>query len=62
MKQKLPESGIEIAEIPRFAVDNDQLAVSASRVRNLLKEGHLDEAEALLPPTSFEIIKQSLND
>lgn len=61
MKKKLPEQGIEVVEIPRFAVDGDSLAVSASRVRKLLSEGDLEAARALVPPTSFEIIEQVLN-
>jgi len=58
MKGLLPEHGIELIEIERYkATDEDGRAVSASRVRELLKEGRLNEVKTLVPETTFEIIR-----
>ncbi len=43
---------IEVVEIPRFEIDGK--AVSASKVRNLIREGRLSEVERLVPPTTWE--------
>lgn len=49
------ESGvapIEVVEIPRFEIDDE--AVSASKVRELIREGNLSEVEKLVPRTTWE--------
>lgn len=50
MKQLLPEKGIALVEFPRFC------AISASRVRALLREGRTEEIWNLVPETDYEII------
>ena len=50
MKQLLPESGIELIEIPRFD------AISASRVRALIREGKPECTQDLVPETTYEAI------
>ena len=59
MKEVLPRFGIELVEIPRLEIPGkDGLqAVSASRVRKLLKEGAVEEIEALVPPETFKYLK-----
>ena len=54
MKRILPAGGgdcppVEVREMPRF--ERDGSAVSASRVRDLIREGRLGEATALVPKT-----------
>ncbi len=51
MKKLLPEKGIELIEIPRFE------GISASKVRALIEEGKVEEVKALVPETTFEMIK-----
>ncbi len=48
----LPRAGIEVVELQRYARDRDATAVSASRVRQLLTEGHIEQALSLVPPTT----------
>jgi [citrate (pro-3S)-lyase] ligase len=55
MKVILPEAGIEVIEIPRRMVDDTW--ISASRVRNLLKENDLEGAAELVPETTFKFLK-----
>lgn len=55
MKKILPAGGedcppVEVREIPRF--EKDGRPVSASRVRDLIREGRLGEAMALVPKTT----------
>ncbi len=50
MKELLPESGIELCEIPRLN------AISASRVRALIREGRIKETRELVPETTYEAI------
>ena len=50
MKELLPESGIELIEIPRL------LSISASRVRALIREGKPEEAKDLVPETTYDAI------
>jgi len=42
---------IEVVEIPRFEIDGE--AVSASKVRDLIREGRFSEVERLVPPTTW---------
>ncbi len=50
MKELLPEAGVEFCEIPRLD------AISASRVRALIQEGHIEETRDLVPETTYETI------
>jgi [citrate (pro-3S)-lyase] ligase len=47
MKDLLPRYGIEVQELKRLETEGEP--VSASRVRALLREGRMEEAEALVP-------------
>ncbi|MDK2958496.1 MAG: [citrate (pro-3S)-lyase] ligase [Synergistaceae bacterium] len=60
MKRILPVGGedcppVEVREIPRF--ERDGRPVSASLVRELIREGRLGEATALVPKTTAEWLK-----
>jgi [citrate (pro-3S)-lyase] ligase len=57
MKEILPSYGIEVTEMPRLESGSD--AVSASRVRELLKTGRLDEVRALVPPVTYTYITET---
>ncbi len=50
MKELFPESGIELIEIPRLE------AISASRVRALIREGKPELAKDLVPETTYAAI------
>lgn len=52
----LPPAGIAVRELPRL--EQDRRAVSASQVRSLLTEGNYEEAAALLPDTTVDILKK----
>jgi [citrate (pro-3S)-lyase] ligase len=54
MKEILPRYGISVTEIPRVEIAG--AAVSASRVRSLLRENRLAEIEPLVPTTTFEYL------
>jgi [citrate (pro-3S)-lyase] ligase len=56
MKQILPEHGCEVIEIPRL--EENGSAVSASRVRKLLKEGDFEEIEKIVPEATFRYLRQ----
>ena len=51
MKELLPESGIELIEIPRF--EN----ISASKIRALIKEGKMEEVKVMVPESTYEVIQ-----
>jgi [citrate (pro-3S)-lyase] ligase len=60
MKRILPAGGeecppVEVREIPRFEMAGRP--VSASRVRELIREGRLAEAAALVPKTTAKWLK-----
>ena len=61
MKEMLPEHGIELIEIPRLETGLPSVAVSASRVRELIKSGDLESVRSLVPETTFEIIEYIQN-
>lgn len=48
MKAVLPAHGIEVVEIPRCR------DISASRVRQLLKKGNLQDVKSLVPPCTYQ--------
>lgn len=52
MKTLLPPLGVEVTEIPRFR------GISASRVRQLLRDGKWRETRTLLPDTTYEYCKR----
>ena len=52
MATKLPENGIECHIIPRKEVDGS--VISASTVRNALKENQMELLKTLVPETTFE--------
>ena len=55
MKQLLPQYGIELIEIERKTAGD--IAISASRVRELIQQKRFDALESLLPPSSIDYIK-----
>lgn len=61
LKKVLPDYGVEVTQIPRKSVG--EVAISASRVRRLLKEGDLQksaELKNLLPEVTLEFLNTSL--
>lgn len=55
MKALLPEYGVEVIEMERFAVSHE--IVSASRIRSLIREKRMDELERLLPASTLMHLK-----
>ena len=55
MKELLPASGIELIEIPRLE------AISASRVRALIREGKPEQTTDLVPETTYAAILRKLD-
>lgn len=51
MKKLLPEYGIDLIEIERYAVSGE--IVSASRIRSLISEKRMDALEGLLPASTL---------
>ena len=56
MKRILPQFGISFVEIPRFKNSNNDV-ISATRVRQLIEEGRIDEIRNYVPITTYNIIK-----
>ncbi len=56
MRAILPALGIDVVEVPRL--EEDGRAVSASRIRALLDEGKLAEAEALSPAATRPFLRK----
>jgi [citrate (pro-3S)-lyase] ligase len=54
MHQVLKDHGIEVEEVPRMEIEGQP--ISASRVRELIKEGKLQEVKALVPGTTYNFI------
>lgn len=54
MQEILPKYNVEVKLINRKEVQKD--AISASRVRKLLKEGHIEKVKNLLPRVSFDFL------
>ena len=57
MKALLPARGIEVIEIPRREIG--EAAVSASRVRALLKDKNFDAIRPLVPETTFAYLEKN---
>jgi [citrate (pro-3S)-lyase] ligase len=55
MKEILPRYGIQVTEIPRL--ESGGAAVSASRVRELLREGNLQAVRELVPPATYKYLR-----
>jgi [citrate (pro-3S)-lyase] ligase len=55
MQEMLPHYGIAVTELPRL--EQNGQAISASRVRTLLKAGDLEAARHLTPETTFEYLR-----
>jgi [citrate (pro-3S)-lyase] ligase len=51
MKEELPKSGIECAEVPRLELDGQP--VSASRVRQAIHDGDMDAVRAMVPQSTY---------
>ncbi len=56
MKAILPQYGIEVVEIPRKEING--VAISASRVRNLSREGKWDEMRDMVPPSTLAYLRE----
>lgn len=56
LSQLLPEQGIQLIQVPRLELGES--AVSASRVRRLLREGALEALQPLVPPTTYAYLSQ----
>ncbi|OAA83720.1 hypothetical protein WY13_03204 [Clostridium ljungdahlii] len=54
MKEMLPHCGVEIMEIPRFSINEE--VISASKVRNLIKEKKLSQVKDLVPDTTYRFL------
>jgi [citrate (pro-3S)-lyase] ligase len=54
LKDVLPAHGVEVIEIPRLSLGGT--AVSASEVRRLLRGGHLEAAQELVPPAAADYL------
>ena len=51
----MPKYGVEVEVIERCKIDNE--AISASRVRELIKEDKIEEVRELVPETTYEFLK-----
>lgn len=55
MKDMLPEFGVDVIEIPRLKIDGE--AVSASKVRKLIRCRKFEEVKKIVPETTYKFIK-----
>ncbi|WP_346914476.1 [citrate (pro-3S)-lyase] ligase [Clostridium sp.] len=58
LKEVLPKYGVEVEVIERYEIENK--AISASKVRELLKEDRLEEVRELVPQTTYEFLESSI--
>ncbi|WP_346938923.1 [citrate (pro-3S)-lyase] ligase [uncultured Clostridium sp.] len=58
LKEVLPKYGVKVEVIERYEIENK--AISASRVRELLKEDRLKEVRELVPKTTYEFLESSV--
>ncbi|WP_346929246.1 [citrate (pro-3S)-lyase] ligase [Clostridium sp.] len=58
LKEVLPKYGVKVEVIERYEIGNK--AISASRVRELLKEDGLEEVRELVPQTTYEFLESSV--
>lgn len=54
LKEILPQYGIEVIIVPRKEIEN--IAISASKVRELLKEENYEEIKKIVPSTTYEFL------
>jgi len=54
MKEMLPAVGIEVEEIPRITFDGN--AISASRVRELIRLGEMEKVRDLVPESTWKFL------
>jgi [citrate (pro-3S)-lyase] ligase len=57
MRRVLPALGVEAVEIPRAGAAGE--AITASRVRALLRAGRLDAIDELVPPTTAAFLRSA---
>jgi len=55
MRRVLPKYGIQVIEVVRKSMDDGQV-ISASMVRNLLKEERFEELKEIVPKTTYEYL------
>lgn len=55
MAEVLPRFGIEVTEMPRLTIDNE--AISASKVRQSIKEENWDAVKRMVPDTTWRYLK-----
>ncbi len=60
MKEVLPKYNIEVVEVKRKEVDQD--IISASKVRDLLKQGEINKVEKYVPIETFEFLKSEMGE
>lgn len=53
---QLPKSGIEVRLVPRL--EHDSLPISATTVRQYIRDGQFESLEALVPSTTMEYIRK----
>ncbi len=58
MKEVLPKYNIEVVEIERKSVEED--IISASKVRQFLKQGEISEVEKFVPKETFEFLQSEM--
>ncbi len=58
MKERFPQYGIELVELPRLIQDGG--VISATVVRRLIKENNIEQIRRLVPQTTFAIIKEMM--
>ncbi len=56
MKTTLPSYGIELIEIPRKTIEDQELVISATTVRKLLADKRFDELSRLVPETTLRYL------
>jgi [citrate (pro-3S)-lyase] ligase len=54
MKELLPQKGIQVVEVPRLKIGVE--AVSASRVRELIKRGEVEKTRELVPESTYSYL------
>lgn len=54
MQTILPHEGIEVEEVPRLTTDGN--AISASKVRELIRDGDIQSVEKLVPETTYRFL------
>lgn len=54
MQHMLPQNNIQVVEIPRFSVEDS--AVSASKIRSLIREGDLSAVKQFVPQTTYDYL------